>query len=121
MFSEVQSQHNGCAKETERLKHSFDRFREQRENCSPRTNLRVPDVGSVKGCEGHPMRRLNDGLGLAVQPKLAVFAVASPELLARYREDAVRAIAYEDRVDAGCDEYPDVETGKEARTSWLLC
>lgn len=78
----------------------------------------MADVCPVEGREGDPMRRLDDGLGLAVQAELAVLAVAGPELLARNGEDAVRAVAYEDRVDARRDENSDPEAG-EGRTPRL--
>lgn len=69
-------------------------------------HLRVPDVGTVEGSEGHPVGGLDDRLRLAVQAELAVLAVASPELLARHSEHAAGAVAHEDRVHAGRDEYP---------------
>lgn len=70
------------------------------------SHLRVPDVRPIEGREGHPVGRLNYGLGLAVQAELAALAVASPELLARHREDAAGAVAHEDGVYAGSDEHP---------------
>lgn len=66
----------------------------------------MPDVRPVEGGEGHPVGRLDYGLGLAVQAELAVMAVTSPELLARHREDAAGAVSDEDGVHAGRDEHP---------------
>ena len=68
-------------------------------------------VSPVELPEGKPRGGLDDGLGLAVQPELAVRAVARPQLLARHREHAPHAVAHEHGVHAGGYEHSDKSTG----------
>ena len=70
------------------------------------TCVRVPRVSPVERCELQPRGRLDDGFRLAVQPKLAVYAVAGAQLLARHGEVAAGAISHEEGFGAGCDENP---------------
>lgn len=71
-----------------------------------KTHVSVPKISAVERPEGQTGGGLDDGLRLAVQPELAVMAVAGPELLARHGERASGAVSHEHRIRAGRDEHP---------------